>query len=323
MRIPRLIPKVAYLLCALTLGTSAIAAPPADLTIEQLTSLRRQSSAGLATLEDRRLAFERLMAAMPVDRQATFAADEIGGIPGTWARSGGGEATANVVVYLHGGGFYSGSSSTHRNVAAALSARSNADVFVLDYRLAPRSKYPAQLDDAEQVYEAMRARGYPGCAIALASDSAGGLLAADLTVRLKKRSAPLPSSLFLMSPVFDFSGSSRSMQDKGGTDPIISAAGVRNSSAAAFGITETAPLAQAWSEDLTGFPPTLIQVGADEALLDDALIFAQKEANAGVPIKLATYRGVLHQWQIFPTNFAPARAALAEGGRFLQEHFCR
>lgn len=314
-----------YAILFVASSASTLAAGPVatDISVEELSFLRRNSSNGLTTLEDRREAFEMFMSKMPVETHSHFEADEIGGVPGLWARSGAQKNSANAIVYFHGGGFYSGSSVTHRNVAAALAAQAGADVFVLDYRLAPKHMYPAQLNDAERVYDALRKRGYRSCAMALASDSAGGFLATDLTVRLKRRGEPLPSALFLMSPVFDFSGSSTSMQTKALTDPVISPAGIRSTSVAAFGRAASSVRAQVWSEDLTGFPPTLIQVGTDEALLDDALYFAQREARAGVAARLETYQGVLHQWQLFPTSFAPARTAAAEGGRFLKNNFCQ
>lgn len=72
-------------------------------------------------------------------------------MPGVWAKSASRKRFANAVAYFHGGGFYSGSSATHRNLAAALATYAGAEVIVLDYRLAPRDMCPVQLGDTEHV----------------------------------------------------------------------------------------------------------------------------------------------------------------------------
>lgn len=306
-----------------SLGSASISQSNGDLSIQQLIATRIESNKGVTNLLQRRAAFERLMASMPSTGTTAGVEDTLGGVKGRWFGGDGKNRQRPVVLYLHGGGFYSGSSSTHRNVAVTLADTSKTDVFVADYRLSPEHKYPAQVEDTVSAFEALRGRGIPACSIAVASDSAGGWLAADLAVQLKEKSQDQPAALYLMSPILDFSGRSRSMQEKASVDTVVTPTGIRNSSVAAFGENPSILQARAWSADLRGLPPILIQVGSDETLLDDALGFAEKGARAGVPTRLRVYPGVMHQWQLFPGNFSPAREALMEAGAFLNSQFCR
>nr|HQV23199.1 alpha/beta hydrolase fold domain-containing protein [Agitococcus sp.] len=78
-----------------------------------------------------------------------------------------------VILHCHGGAFFTGSAKTHRALASDLSVLSGADVYMLDYRLAPEHPYPAALDDAYSAYMALLGKGYQAQQIILAGDSGG------------------------------------------------------------------------------------------------------------------------------------------------------
>ena len=65
----------------------------------------------------------------------------VNGVPAEWVRTPAAQ-TNNVILYLHGGAFVSGSPATHRELAARLSAATQAKILVLDYRLAPEHPFP-------------------------------------------------------------------------------------------------------------------------------------------------------------------------------------
>ena len=79
----------------------------------------------------------------------------------------------NVILFLHGGGYNTGSPSTHRELAAHISKVSNAKVLLPDYRLAPENTFPAALEDAITSYRWLIDSGYSSSKIAIAGDSAG------------------------------------------------------------------------------------------------------------------------------------------------------
>ena len=113
-----------------------------------------------------------------VPRGTEVRAVRLGEVPGVRVAHPGadsnGVAAGRAVLYLHGGGYTTGSSRTHRALAGHLSRAVAAPVFLLDYRLAPEHPYPAALMDALAAYRALHRAGYPPERIVLAGDSAGG-----------------------------------------------------------------------------------------------------------------------------------------------------
>jgi epsilon-lactone hydrolase len=307
------------------LDVAVAQAVPEQLTIDQLKSLRSSYTANAETPLQRRDAFVKLMASIRPIAGVRSKKVFINGIPGLWIYSRNSVGNAGrVILYLHGGGYYSGSSETHRNLAATLSKYADVDVFVADYRLAPEAGFPAAIDDAERAYRGLLAQNRPACAVAVAGESAGGGLALAMAMRVKRDGIPEPAALFVMSPFINFDGRSSSMQANAANDSVVTPNGVRGLARMLFG-DEAArpPESEPLKSDIRGLPPTLIQVGEAETLLDDASALLRAEEGAGIDVRFHAYPGVMHQWQLFPTIFAPARNALAEGGAFLSVETCR
>jgi acetyl esterase/lipase len=314
---------VAIALAVAFVFTSAVPLRAADWTVSELTAARTKATAGAKTLLARREAFARLMASLPLVTGVATRQASVGGVPGVWVRPRGPTGPGRVILYLHGGGYYSGSSATHRNLAAFLSLKSGAAVFVPDYRLAPEFKFPAPVEDAERVYDALVAGHASSCAVAVAGESAGGGLVLSLVGRLKATGEPLPGALYVMSPMLDYDAQSPSMVAKAATDPVVKPSGIHAIAEAYLGgAAARPPGSEPLKQDYHNFPPTFVQVGTDETLLDDALRLVDAEAEAGVEVHLHVTRGVIHQWQAFPTVFAPARTALAEAAAFVDAHLC-
>ena len=85
-----------------------------------------------------------------------------------------------MILYCHGGGYYTGSSVYARTITTKLAASTSMDVLCFDYRLAPENPYPAALEDAMKVWNYLMLFGYGARDIILAGDSAGGNLALSL-----------------------------------------------------------------------------------------------------------------------------------------------
>src|ERR1700732_1207523 len=131
----------------------------------------------------------------------------------------GGDASRLIILY-HGGGFFFGSSRTHRVIASNLARASGSAVFAPDYRLAPENPAPAAHDDAFAVYQSILKQGYAPAKIALSGDSAGGNLALATAVRARDAGLPLPGSLMLLSPWLDFAEEGASYRNTT-DDPIL------------------------------------------------------------------------------------------------------
>tara|TARA_Y100000741_G_scaffold203751_1_gene154924 strand:- start:393 stop:1400 length:1008 start_codon:yes stop_codon:yes gene_type:complete len=186
-----------------------------------------------------------------------------------------------VFLYYHGGGYSMGSPESHYSLVSYLADITGTTVYVPDYRLGPENKYPAQLDDGVKTYTALiNDLGYSPNQIAIGGDSAGGNLALITLLKLKELDVDLPSSVALLSPWADPSGSGESYnEDMADRDiligPIMKNVWKNDDELYHFYIDEKDvdkenafmfPL----SGDYKNCPPIMIQVGTEELLLSDS-----------------------------------------------------
>lgn len=185
----------------------------------------------------------------------------LGEVPGVRVTYPGADSTgvdtARAMLYLHGGGYTTGSPRTHRSLAGHLSRTVAAPVFLLDYRLAPEHPYPAALLDTLAAYRALQRAGYPPERIVLAGDSAGGGLAVATALALRDAGEPLPVALALLSPWLDLTLSSESIRSNASRDAMLNSA---------------------W---LAGLPPRDVQAAGDELLVNDTDRFVERARTAG------------------------------------------
>ena len=226
--------------------------------------------------------------------------------------------TTGEVLYLHGGGFTTGSAATHRTLATHLAATSGAVVHLLDYRLAPEHPFPAALDDALAAYRELRERVDRPERTVLAGDSAGGWLALTTALRLRDEGSPLPAALGLVSPWLDLSGDERP-DDR--VDVMLQPAWL-DRCAADFAPgrdlrgPELAPLAA----DLAGLPPLVVQVGSEEILLGESVRLAERARAAGVRVDLRRFDGMWHVFQVSAGSVRESTTAVAALGEALAGH---
>jgi epsilon-lactone hydrolase len=229
------------------------------------------------------------------------------------------ETPARVtILYLHGGGYYFCSPRTHRAITFGLARSAQANVFALDYRLAPEHRFPAAVDDAVAAYRALVERGVAPDSIVIAGDSAGGGLALATLLALRDAGDPLPSGAVLFSPWTDLTCSGASMQTNEGRDPMFHASVFPMVARLYLGDANTAhPYASPLFGALDGLPPLLIQVGDTEVLLDDATRLAEKARESGVDVDLQVWSGMPHIFQIWSPFMPEARRAIKEAARFI------
>jgi monoterpene epsilon-lactone hydrolase len=225
----------------------------------------------------------------PLAEGVSVASSRLGRRPAEVLVPAGGEP-ASTVLYLHGGGFTTGSPATHRALATHLAAASGATVHVLDYRLAPEHPFPAALDDVLAAYRELLARGAHPTRTALVGDSAGGWLTLTAALRLRDAAHEQPAALGLISPWLDLTGSTWP-DDR--TDAMLRPSWLRRCArdfAAGTGPGELDPL----EADLAGLPPITMHVGSEEILLNDAVRLARRARAAGVPVDLRQLDGLWH-----------------------------
>lgn len=172
-----------------------------------------------------------------------------------------------------------------------------------------------------QVWNYLMLLGYGARDVILAGDSAGGNLALSLTLKLKEEGRLLPRGLVLMSPWTDLTSSGQSYQAKAEIDPVLNAGYLGEMIANyAAGQNLEDPLISPLFGDYSGFPPIYIQVGSNEILLDDSTLLYKKLLKANVSVRLDTFDGMWHVFQMSP--FKTAYEAMDRNAEFIYD-ICR
>lgn len=245
---------------------------------------------------------------------------EVGKIPCEWVVAPGAETDVRL-LYIHGGGFVSGSGGFYLPLAAHLSKAAKCAVLLVDYRLAPEHPFPAGLDDCVAAHDWLRTHGPEGESAAratfVAGDSAGGNLTLATVLALRERKKPLPLGAIPISPVTDFALESESLKTV--HDPIISAKTMpifREHYLPKQAPRE--PLASPVYARFDGLPPFLIQAGEHEMLRDDAVRVAQRIRDTEGKVTLEVWKGMFHVFQSHDPLLPEAREAFDHMAQFLR-----
>jgi acetyl esterase/lipase len=250
----------------------------------------------------------------PVPKGVVITPTRVGQIDGEWVQ--GPSPAGAVLLYLHGGGYVACSPQTHRAITCAFAAR-GFRVYAPDYRMAPEHLFPAAIQDAVAVYKALLADGIPASKIVVGGDSAGGGLALAMTLSLRVAGVPLPAAAVLFSPWTDLAATGESLAANDKRCAMFQGARIADGGRFYLGSADAKnPLASPLYADLSGLPPMLIHVGADEVLLSDSTRLAEKARAAGTSAEIKIWPVVPHVWQLVPT-MPEARRSIEEASQFL------
>jgi len=162
----------------------------------------------------------------------------------------------------------------------------------LDYRMPPDHPYPAAVEDGVTLYRHM-IELYAPAQIVISGGSAGGNLAAAVTLRLRDEGLPLPGAVGLLTPAVDLTFSGDTIKTNDGIDTVLRAGG-NAGKLYAGGHDLSDPYISPVNGDLTkGFPPTFLQSGTRDLLLSDTVRMHRKLLKAGIPAEL-------HVWEAMP-----------------------
>ena len=225
-----------------------------------------------------------------------------------------GRETERAVLYFHGGGFFSCGLRTHRRMLAKLSRSADALVLHVAYRQLPKVKLRRTIDDCIAGYQLLLATGYPPEKIVFGGDSAGGYLVFGVALRARELGLPMPAGIMALSPAIDLDGLYHRDHPNFRTDPYIPAQALPRLAAL---LADEDPLEPLLTVDLSGLPPTLIQVGSLEVLLSDAELMTARLDQAGVPTRLQIWDAQVHVFQAFSDIVAEGNAAIDELGEFV------
>ncbi|TCR64243.1 acetyl esterase/lipase [Bosea sp. BK604] len=266
---------------------------------------------------------ERLDAVASIDGVAadiSFEQVRIGPCDAEWSLAPGSDAS-KVLLFLHGGGYCSGSIKSHRGMVSEVGRAAKVRTLALGYRLAPEHPFPAAIEDALAAFDHLLGLGIPAGSIAISGDSAGGGLSLATMLRLRDGGRALPGCAWLASPWVDLAMTGASMASKAAIDPLIHREYLEELAAAYLdGTSAVDPLASPLHADLSGLPPCLIIVGSAETLLDDAVRIAGRLGAADVSTRVEIWPEMIHAWPLWAKRLTAGRMAIASVGAFLHEH---
>ncbi|MDX6362104.1 MAG: epsilon-lactone hydrolase [Streptomyces sp.] len=279
---------------------------------ELLATLRaRPFEADVKPVAELREGFERFAASFADPPKVDTETVDANGVSCEWARPPGVEARG-ALLWLHGGGFTIGSVPAYRDLSARLAVQTGCAVLTVEYRRAPENRYPAALDDSVAAYEWLTRTVDPS-RIVIGGDSAGGGLTLSTGIAARDRGLGLPGGLVLVSALTDLAHTGRSVELNAAIDPLVTPAGSHSYAERYLGPEGDPfdPLASPLFADLAGLPPTYVQVGTAECLLDDSLRVARRLRDAGVPTDLDVWPDMVHILPFFASRVPEAQAALA------------
>jgi acetyl esterase/lipase len=235
-----------------------------------------------------------------------------------------GAAPGPAALYLHGGGMILGSVALYDAPIARYVSASGVPMLAVDYRLAPEHPDPTPVED---VYAGLRwlhdhadGLGVDPARIGVMGDSAGGGLAAGVTLLARDRGGPAVARQILIFPMLD----DRTTTPDPELVPFVTWNYEDNTTGWAAllgdraGGTDVSPYAAAArAVDLTGLPPTYLEVGQLDIFRDEDLDYARRLGAAGVDVEFHLHPGVQHEFDTFAWDADVARRAVADRLRAL------
>jgi epsilon-lactone hydrolase len=270
---------------------------------------------------ERRKRLDDVGSVWPIADDVKIAAVDVSGVPGEYSIVPGSDPS-HILMFFHGGGYCSGSILSHRRMVTETGRAAGIRTLSIAYRLAPEHPFPAAFNDALTAWRFLRNQGISAACIAIGGDSAGAGLAIGLINQLLDAREEVPACAWLVSPWTDLTMSGSTLDTKAAVDPIIHKEYL-NELADAYlpaGINRRDPRVSPLYANLGSFPPTLIQVGSAETLLDDATRFAARAGAADVCVTLEIWPHMIHAWHLWNAHLETGRRALASAGTFIRGH---
>lgn len=224
--------------------------------------------------------------------------------------------TDTVVYFVHGSGYALCSPRTHRRLTAWLSRLTGMPVFCVDYRLAPRHRFPTAAEDVRTGWDwLIRDRGFAPDRTVIAGDSAGGHLAVDLMLQ---PDTTHPAAMVLLSPVLDLTFTLARTRERLQRDPAIrSSDALRLVDLYCADVDSAHPRLRLDVASGRTLPPTLIQAGGAEMLAADAIALADGLRAAGGACRLEVWPDQVHVFQALPRLTPEATSAVRRIAEFI------
>jgi acetyl esterase len=232
-----------------------------------------------------------------------------------------------TLVYFFGGGWTLGSIETSDGICRILANAVPCQVITIGYRLAPEHPFPAAVSDcyAATCWIARNAEelGVDPERLAVGGDSAGGNLAAAVTLLARRHAEPRLAAQVLVYPNTDYRGNTDSMREN--DDPALfnrrSVAWYWKNYLSTPADGHNPLVSPLRDDDLSGLPPALVITAEYDPLRDEGERYAARLRAAGVPVVATRYEGMIHGFFAMTGSLDAARVAHAQTAEFLQIRF--
>ena len=266
-----------------------------------------------------RLRIERLASKAPPPRRVRVVPVAADSVPGEWLIPP--DAPQDrALLYIHGGAWFMGSTTTHRPLVSSLAYASRVRALSINYRLAPEHPFPrdwmiawprtngccaAASHRIRSSWQAIRPAGISPWPCSSRSGMPASRCPQAPSPSLRQPTSPSPGSPIPPAPI-----STRSSPHLGPNTIVLKDY-----------VTDhdpRDPLISPLYADLHGLPPLLLHVGDHEALLDGVVGFGERAAAAGVDVQMVVWPGMFHVFQIFAPILPEARQANAQIAAFIR-----
>jgi acetyl esterase/lipase len=219
------------------------------------------------------------------------------------------------VLFVHGGGFFTCSVSTHRYLAERLARRLGTNVYSVEYTLSPDSVWPQTVTEILNVYDWI-GENNPGHKIFFSGDSAGGNLALSAALNLRDRGIDSCAGLILFSPITRLCPLDKKALDLKKNDVLLK--DIRADWVATYaGDTDPAhPGISVANAHYGGFPPVFLCAAENELLFDDAKVLYKKLLDSGNKAVFHTRAEAFHVFPFLDPFCPESRAAMRAAARF-------
>ncbi len=204
------------------------------------------------------------------------------------------EMQGAALLYIHGGAYMQGSGLAGAYMAMPLACVAGVATFAVDYRMPVDHPFPTGLDDCVDAYRWLL-ESYEPKKIAIAGGSAGGGLAAALTLKIRDMGLPMPGAVVLATPESDLTESGDSFETNIHVDVVMTKRLTDSIALYANGHDLRDPYLSPFFGDFTkGFPPTFLNCGTRDVFLSNTVLLHRKLRRAGIPAELHVWEGMPH-----------------------------
>lgn len=234
-----------------------------------------------------------------------------------------------VFMFFHGGGWILGDYPTHKRLVRDLVVKSGAVAVFPDYTPSPEAQFPVAINQAyaatKWVSENGTTIGVDASRLAVAGNSVGGNMATVVALMAKDKKVPEIAFQLLLWPVTDsdFSRPSYTQYAEGRflTTPIMKWMWDNYTNNPEDRKSNYASPLQASTEELSGLPPAHIQVAENDILHDEGVAYGRKLDEAGIPITLTEYKGMIHDYGMLNplSHIAGVQEAITQAASVLHE----